>query len=44
MSSYGWAMIIKTVHKLKLLQLFRFGDRSPIMAQVITIYQKLMTM
>ena len=43
MPSYGWAMITKIVHQLKLLQLPRFNDSSPIMARVITIYQKLMT-
>ena len=43
MPSYGWAMITKIVHQLKLLQLPRFNDGSPIMARVITIYQKLMT-
>ena len=44
MPSYGWAIITKIVHQLKLMQLSRFDDRSPIMARVITIYQKLMTM
>ena len=39
--SYGRAMITKTVHQLKLLQLSRFYDRSPTMARIITIYQKL---
>ena len=43
MASYGWAMVTKIVHQLKLLQLFRFDDRSPSMARVITIYQKHMT-
>ena len=43
MPSYGWAMITKIVHQIKLLQLSRFDDRSPTMARVITIYQKLMT-
>ena len=36
MPSYGWAMITKTVHDLKLLQLSRFDDGSPTMAWVIT--------
>ena len=31
------------VHQLKLLQLSKFDDRSPIMARIIVIYQKLMT-
>ena len=43
MPSYGWAIITKIVHQLKLMQLSRFDDRSPTMARVITIYQKLMT-
>ena len=43
MPSYGWAMITKIVHQLKLLQLPRSDSCSPTMAQVITIYQKLMT-
>ena len=43
MPSYGWAMITKIVHQLKLLQLSRCDSCSPTMAQVITIYQKLMT-
>ena len=43
MPSYGWAMITKIVHQLKLLQLTRSDSCSPTMAQVITIYQKLMT-
>ena len=43
MPSYGWAMITKIVHQLKLLQLSRSDSCSPTMAQVITIYQKLMT-
>ena len=43
MPSYGWAMITKIVHQLKLFQLSRFDDLSPTMARVITIYQKLMT-
>ena len=43
MSSYGWAMVTKTVHQLKLLQLFGFDDRKLSMARVITIYQKHMT-
>ena len=34
--SYGWAMITKIVHELKLLQLPRFDDGSPTMAWVIT--------
>ena len=36
MPSYGWAMITKIVHELKLLQLSRFDDGSPAMAWVIT--------
>ena len=36
MPSYGWAMITKIVHDLKLLQLSRFDDSSPTMAWVIT--------
>ena len=43
MPSYGWAMITKIVHQLKLLQLSKFDDRSPTMARVIAIYQKYMT-
>ena len=43
MPSYGWAMITKIVHQLKLLQLSRFDDRSPTKARVSTICQKLMT-
>ena len=43
MPSYGWTMVAKIVHQLKLLQLFRFDDRIPSMARVITIYQKHMT-
>ena len=43
MPSYGWAMVTKIVHQRKLLQLFRFDDRSLSMARVITIYQKHMT-
>ena len=43
MPSYGWAMITKIVHQLKLLQLPKFHDRSPTMARVIAIYQKYMT-
>ena len=43
MPSYGWAMVAKIVHQLKLLQLFRSDDRSPSMARFITIYQKHMT-
>ena len=31
------------VHQLKLLQLSKFDDRSPIMARITVIYQKLMT-
>ena len=42
MPSYGWTMITKIVHQLKLLQFSRFDNRSPTMARVITIYQKLM--
>ena len=43
MPGYGWAMIAKIVHQLKLLQLSRFYDRSSTMPRVITVYQKLMT-
>ena len=43
MPSYGWAMIIKIVHQLKLLQLCKFDDRSPISARVTAIYLKHMT-
>ena len=39
MPSYGWAMVTKIVHQLKLLQLLRFDDRIPSMARVITIYR-----
>ena len=41
--SYEWAVVTKTVHHLKFLQLSKFNDRSPTMAQVIAIYQKHMT-
>ena len=41
--SYEWAVVTKTVHQLKFLQLSKFNDRSPIMARVIAIYQKHMT-
>ena len=27
--SYEWAVVTKTVHKLKFLQLSKFNDRSP---------------
>ena len=40
MPSYGWAMISKVVHQLRLLQLSKFDDSSPTMARVIAIYQK----
>ena len=43
MPSYGWAMTTKIVHQVKLLQLSKFDDRSPTMAQVIAICQKHMT-
>ena len=43
MPSYGWAMVTKTVHQLKLLQLFRSDDCRLSMARVTTIYQKHMT-
>ena len=43
MPIYGWAMVTKTVHQLKLLQFFRSDDRSPSMPRVITIYQKHIT-
>ena len=42
-SSYEWAVVTKTVHQLKILQLSKFNDRSPTMAWVIAIYQKHMT-
>ena len=42
-SQYGWAVITKIVHQLKLLQLSIFDDRNPTMARVIAIYQKSMT-
>ena len=41
--TYEWAVVTKTVHQLKFLQLSKFNDRSPTMAQVIAIYQKHMT-
>ena len=37
--SYELAVVTKTVHQLKFLQLFKLNDRSPTMAQVIAIYQ-----
>ena len=40
MSSYGWAMVTKVVHQVKLLQLSKFNDHGPTMAQVIAIYLK----
>lgn len=43
MPSYGWAMVTKTVHQLKLLRLPTFDDHSTTMAQVITIDRKYMT-
>ena len=41
--SYEWAVVTKTVHQLKFLQLSKFNDRSPTMARVIANYQKHMT-
>ena len=35
MPSYGWAMVTKNVHQLKLLQLSKFDDRSPTMVQLL---------
>ena len=35
MPSSGWAMVTKIIHQLKLLQLSKFDDRSPIMALVV---------
>ena len=43
MSSYGWAMVTKVVHQVKLLQLSKFNDHGPTMALVIAIYQNHMT-
>ena len=40
--SYEWAVVTKTVHQLKFLQLSKFNDRRPTMARVNAIYQKLM--
>ena len=40
--SYEWTVVTKTVHQLKFLQLSKFNDRRPTMAQVNAIYQKLM--
>ena len=37
--SYGWAIVIKNVYQLKLLQLSKLDDRSPTIARVIAIYQ-----
>ena len=42
--SYVWAVITKTVHQLKFLQLSKFNDSSPNMARIIAIYQKCMIM
>ena len=42
-SSYGWAMVTKTVQQLKLLQFSKFNDHGLTMVRVITIYQKHMT-
>ena len=39
MLSCRWAMVTKIGHQLKLLHFFRFDERSPFMARVITIYQ-----
>ena len=41
--SYEWAVVTKTVHQVKFLQLSKFNDRRPTMARVIAIYQKHMT-
>ena len=41
--SYEWAVVTKTVHQLKFLQLSKFNDHSPTMARVTAIYQKHMT-
>ena len=38
------AVVTKTVHQLKFLQLSKINDRSPVMARIIVIYQKHMTM
>ena len=38
------AVVTKTMHQLKFLQLSKFKDRSPVMARIIVIYQKHMTM
>ena len=43
MPSYEWAMVTEAVHQLKLLQLPKFNNHSPTMAQDIAIYQKHMT-
>ena len=41
--SYEWAVVTKTMHQLKFLQLSKFNDCSPTMARVIAIYKKHMT-
>ena len=43
MSSFGWAIVTKIMHQLKLLQLSKFNEHGPTMAGVIEIYQKHMT-
>ena len=40
---YEWAVVTKTVHRLKSLKLSKSNDSSPTMARVIAIYQKHMT-
>ena len=42
--SHESAVVTKTVHELKFLQLSKFNDRNPTMARLIAIYQKHMTM
>ena len=41
--SYGWTVVTKIGHQLRILHLFRFDDRSPSIVLVITIYQMHMT-
>ena len=38
--SYEWAVVTKTVHQLKFLQLSKFNGGSPTMVRVIAVYQK----
>ena len=38
--SYEWAVVTKTVHQLKVLQMSKFNDRSPPMARVTAFCQK----